>query len=169
MVFREMRRKKQVLPQQEVVDILYRGTSGVLALLGDNDYPYAVPISYVYDDGKIYFHGAKNGHKIDAIQRTAKASFCVIDKDLVVPEEYTTYFRSVIAFGKIRVIEDDREKRAAIEKLAIKYAPEDTAANRDDAINGGWKPLCMLEMTIDHITGKEAIGLVKEKEKLNRL
>ena len=169
MVFREMRRKKQVLSQKEVEDILHKGTSGVLALLGDNDYPYAVPISYVYDDGKVYFHSAKSGHKIDAIQRTAKASFCVIDKDLVVPEEYTTYFRSVIAFGKIRVIEDDREKRAAIEKLAIKYAPEDTAANRDDAISRGGNLICMLEMKIDHITGKEAIGLVKEKEKLNRL
>ena len=169
MVFREMRRKKQVLSQKEVEDILHKGTSGVLALLGDNDYPYAVPISYVYDDGKVYFHSAKSGHKIDAIQRTAKASFCVIDEDLVVPEEYTTYFRSVIAFGKIRVIEDDREKRAAIEKLAIKYAPEDTAANRDDAISRGGNLICMLEMKIDHITGKEAIGLVKEKEKLNRL
>ena len=169
MVFREMRRKKQVLSQKEVEDILHKGTSGVLALLGDNDYPYAVPISYVYDDGKVYFHSAKSGHKIDAIQRTAKASFCVIDEDLVVPEEYTTYFRSVIAFGRIRIVEDDSEKRAAIEKLAIKYAPEDTAANRDDAISRGLKPLCVLEMTIDHITGKEAIGLVKEKEKLNRL
>ena len=169
MVFREMRRKKQVLSQKEVEGILHKGTSGVLALLGDNDYPYAVPISYVYDDGKVYFHSAKSGHKIDAIQRTAKASFCVIDEDLVVPEEYTTYFRSVIAFGKIRVIEDDREKRAAIEKLAIKYAPEDTAANRDDAISRGGNLICMLEMKIDHITGKEAIGLVKEKEKLNRL
>ena len=164
MVFREMRRKKQVLSQKEVEDILHKGTSGVLALLGDNDYPYAVPISYVYDDGKVYFHSAKSGHKIDAIQRTAKASFCVIDKDLIVPEEYTTYFRSVIAFGRIRIIEDDSEKRAAIEKLAIKYAPEDTAANRDYAISREWKPLCMLEMTIDHVTGKEAIELVKERE-----
>ena len=169
MVFREMRRKKQVLSQKEVEGILHKGTSGVLALLGDNDYPYAVPISYVYDNGKVYFHSAKSGHKIDAIQKAAKASFCVIDEDLVVPEEYTTYFRSVIAFGKIRVIEDDREKRAAIEKLAIKYAPEDTAANRDDAISRGGNLICMLEMKIDHITGKEAIGLVKEKEKLNRL
>ena len=164
MVFREMRRKKQVLSQKEVEDILHKGTSGVLALLGDNDYPYAVPISYVYDDGKVYFHSAKSGHKIDAIQRTAKASFCVIDEDLVVPEEYTTYFRSVIAFGRIRIIEDNSEKRAAIEKLAIKYAPEDIAANRDDAISREWKPLCMLEMKIDHITGKEAIELVKERE-----
>ena len=169
MIFREMRLRKQELSRQKVADILHKGTSGVLALLGDNDYPYAVPISYVYDDGKIYFHSAKSGHKIDAIQRTEKASFCVIDKDLVVPEEYTTYFRSVIAFGKIRVIEDDREKRAAIEKLAIKYAPEDTAANRDDAISRGGNLICMLQMKIDHITGKEAIGLVKEKEKLNRL
>ena len=164
MVFREMRRKKQTLSQQEIANILHKGTSGVLALLGDNDYPYAVPISYVYDDGKIYFHSAKSGHKIDAIQKTAKASFCVIDKDLIVPAEYTTYFRSVIAFGQIRVIEDDREKRAAIEKLAIKYAPEDIAANRDDAISREWKPLCMLEMTIDYVTGKEAIELVKERE-----
>lgn len=164
MVFREMRRKKQVLSQKEVEDILHKGTSGVLALLGDNDYPYAVPISYVYDDGKVYFHSAKSGHKIDAIQRTAKASFCVIDEDLVVSEEYTTYFRSVIAFGRIRIVEDDSEKRAAIEKLAIKYAPEDTAANRDYAISREWKPLCMLEMTIDHVTGKEAIELVKERE-----
>ena len=165
MVFREMRRKKQTLSQQEIANILHKGTSGVLALLGNNDYPYAVPISYVYDDGKIYFHSAKSGHKIDAIQKTAKASFCVIDKDLIVPAEYTTYFRSVIAFGQIRVIEDDREKRAAIEKLAIKYAPEDTAANRDNTINREWKPLCMLEMTIEHITGKEAIELVKENGK----
>lgn len=164
MMFREMRRKKQKLSQQETVDILHKGTSGVLALMGDNDYPYAVPISYVYDDGKIYFHSAKSGHKIDAIQRTAKASFCVVDKDSVIPEEYTTYFRSVLAFGQIRVIEDEREKRAAIEKLAIKYAPEDTVANRNHAINREWKPLCMLEMTIDHVTGKEAIELVKKRE-----
>ena len=169
MVFREMRRKKQVLSQKEVEGILHKGTSGVLALLGDNDYPYAVPISYVYDNGKVYFHSAKSGHKIDAIQKAAKASFCVIDEDLVVPEEYTTYFRSVIAFGRIQIIENDSEKRAAIEKLAIKYAPEDTAASRDDAISRGGNLICMLEMKIDHITGKEAIGLVKEKEKLNRL
>ena len=165
MVFREMRRKKQVLSQKEVEGILHKGTSGVLALLGDNDYPYAVPISYVYDNGKVYFHSAKSGHKIDAIQKAAKASFCVIDEDLVVPEEYTTYFRSVIAFGRIQIIENDSEKRAAIEKLAIKYAPEDTAASRDDAISRELKSLCMLEMTSDHVTGKEAIELVKEKEK----
>lgn len=165
MEFREMRRKKQVLSQQEVIDIMHKGTSGVLALISDNDYPYAVPISYVYDDGKIFFHSAKSGHKIDAILKNAKASFCVIDKDFIVPEEYTTYFRSVIAFGHIRIIEEDNEKRKAIEKLAIKYAPNESSTNRNHAIDREWKPLCMLEMTIDHMTGKEAIELVKEKMK----
>ena len=84
---------------------------------------------------------------------------------MVIPQEYTTYFRSVIAFGRIRIIEDDLEKKAAIEKLAIKYAPKDTAATRNHAISREWQSLCMLEMTIDHITGKEAIELAKQKKK----
>ena len=79
------------------------------------------------------------------------------------PEEYTTYFRSVIAFGRIRVLEDEGEKRAAIEKLAVKYAPEDSPENRRQAIDREWKPLCMLEMTIDHSPAKEAIELVRKR------
>ena len=117
-------------------------------------YPYAVPVSYVYDGEKLLFHSAKNGHKIDAIIKNAAASFCVIDQDQIVPEEYTTYFRSIIAFGKIRILEDDAEKRSAIEKLAVKYAPDDTAENRDKAIEREWKPLCMMEMEIEHLTGE---------------
>lgn len=101
-MFREMRQKRQALSKEDCDDVLYLGTSGVLALAGDDGYPYAVPISYVYDGEKLYFHGAKAGHKMDAILREPKASFCVIDQDQIVPEEYTTYFRSVIAFGKIR-------------------------------------------------------------------
>lgn len=84
-MFREMRRKRQALSASEVAEILYRGTSGVLALLGDEEYPYAVPLSYVYDEGKLYFHSATSGHKIDAVGRSAKASFCVIDQDLIRP------------------------------------------------------------------------------------
>lgn len=89
-MFREMRRKRQLLAEAETIQIFERGTSGVLALSGDEGYPYAVPLSYVYADGRIIFHGAKSGHKIDAIRGCEKASFCVIDRDQVVPEEYTT-------------------------------------------------------------------------------
>ncbi|NLA77117.1 MAG: 5-nitroimidazole antibiotic resistance protein, partial [Clostridiales bacterium] len=106
-MFREMRRFKQQLAMAECENILARGTSGVLALNGDGGYPYAVPMSYVYDNGKIIFHSAREGHKYDAVLKSDRASFCVIDEDNVVPEKYTTYFRSVIAFGKIRILEDD--------------------------------------------------------------
>ena len=163
-MFREMRRKKQALSQEMCTAVLERGTSGVLALLGDGGYPYAVPLSYVYCDNRIYFHCAKTGHKLDAIARCDKASFCVIDQDLVVPEEYTSYFRSVIAFGRIRRLEQEWEKRAAIDKLAVKYAPDDTVENREKAIEREWAPLLMLEMIIDHMTGKEAIELVRSRE-----
>ena len=159
-MFREMRRKKQRLSKEECDRILYNGTSGVLALHGDNGYPYAVPVSYVYNGEKLLFHSAKNGHKIDAILKNAAASFCVIDQDQIVPEEYTTYFRSIIAFGRIRILEDDTEKRSAIEKIAVKYAPDDTAENRDKAIEREWKPLCMMEMEIEHLTGKQAIEMI---------
>ncbi len=160
-MFREMRRKKQALSQEECRAVLYRGTSGVLALSGDDGYPYAVPISYVYDGEKIYFHSAKSGHKLDAVRREAKASFCVIDQDRVVPERYTTYFRSVIVFGIMRILESEQEKRAAVEKLAVKYAPGDTAESRAHAIDSEWAPLCMLELTPEHLTGKEARELAK--------
>lgn len=163
-MFREMRRKKQLLPQEESVRILQSQTSGVLALLGDEGYPYAVPLSYVYHDFKLYFHGAKSGHKIDAINSCEKASFCVIEKDSVVPEEYTTYFRSVIAFGKMRILQSDDEKRAAIELLAKKYHPTDSAENREREIEREFPPLCMMELSIEHLTGKEAIELARAKQ-----
>ncbi len=163
-MFREMRRKKQILSEKNCIEILEKGTAGVLALLGDNDYPYAVPISYVYYNSKLFFHGAKSGHKIDAIKKCSKASFCVIDQDHIVPEEYTTYFRSVIAFGKIHVMEDEIEMKNAIERLAVKYYPTDTETNRNTAISREWKPLCMIELDIEHLSGKEAIELAKTKQ-----
>ena len=110
-MFREMRRSKQQLSQEETEAVLTRGTSGVLSVLGDGGYPYGVPLSYVYHDGKLYFHWALSGHKLDAVRACPKASFCVVDRDQVVPPEYTTYFRSAIAFGTVRVVEDPEEKQ----------------------------------------------------------
>ncbi len=159
-MFREMRRKKQELSQEESIAILYNRTSGVLAVSGDDDYPYAVPLSYVYDGEKLYFHCAKSGHKLDAIKKNAKASFCIIEQDQVVPEKYTTFFKSVIAFGTIRILAEEQEIRTAIGKLALKYDPDDTANRRENAINDDISSLCMLEMTIQHMTGKQCTELV---------
>ena len=161
-MFKEMRRKRQLLTDEESCSMLKKGTSGVLALSLNDDYPYAVPISYVFDGEMIYFHCAKSGHKLDIIKENDKASFCVIDQDLVVPEKYTTYYRSVIVFGRIHIIEDENEKRKAIEKLAIKYAPLESEFSRNNEIDSSWRALCMLEMTIDYMSGKEAKELVNK-------
>ena len=121
--FREMRRKRQQLSEEESISILRKSTAGTLALLGDNDYPYAVPISYVYADGRLYFHSALNGHKVDAIRKCDKASFCVIEQDEVHPEKYSTFFRSVIAFGRIHIIENEAEKLETARMLGNRYNP----------------------------------------------
>ncbi len=163
-MFREMRRNKQALSQEESAEILRKGTSGVLSLSGDEGYPYGVPISYVYDGEKLYFHCARAGHKLDAIRRNGKASFCVIAQDQVIPETYTTHYRSVMVFGTVRILEEE-EQYAAMEKLAVKYAPDSCAEGRQRAIRGAWNALCVLEMTVAHMTGKEAIELKARKEK----
>ena len=162
-MFREMRRSRQLLPQETTVEILEKNTSGTLALCGDNDYPYAVPVSYVYADGKLYFHSAKSGHKIDAIKKHEKVSFCVIDQDQIVPEKYTTCYRSAVVFGKAHLIEDMDEIRRIVTVLAMKYSAEfkeGIPAEIDSCIGN----MAIIEMTIDHMTAKEGIELVRMRE-----
>ena len=161
-MFREMRRKKQALSTEESLAILNRGISGVLAVTGDQGYPYAVPLSYVYDNNKIFFHCALSGHKLDAIAANNKVSFCVVGQDRVMPQEYTTYFRSVIIFGRARIMEDPIEKRTALEKLAAKYSPEQETGRLRE-IDRLFERTCMVEIVIEHITGKEAVELVDIK------
>lgn len=160
MEFREMRRKRQQLSDEESIGILEKATSGTLALLGDGGYPYAVPISYVYDNGKLYFHSAMSGHKVDAIRACDKASFCVIDQDCVKPAEYTTYFRSVIAFGSIHIVEDETEKLKIARILGNRYNPHQEEALQKE-LEHGLNRMLAICFDIEHLTGKEAIELVR--------
>ena len=162
MKFREMRRHHQQLPDEESIGILQKATSGTLALLGDGGYPYAVPISYVYDDGKLYFHSAMSGHKVDAIRGCDKASFCVIDQDSVRPAEYTTYYRSVIAFGRISIVEDESEKLAIARILGNRYNPNQEEALQKE-LEHGLARMVAIRLDIEHLTGKEAIELVRQR------
>lgn len=169
-MFREIRRSRQALPVEEGKAILHRNTAGVLSL-HDELYPYGVPISYVYEEashvsaapyGTVYFHCATKGHKLEAIGRNDRVSFCVIDRDRIVPEKFTTEFRSVIAFGVARVVSDDREKRCGLELLAKKYSPGfDEAA--DAEIESEWKHTCVVAIDIDYFSTKEAIELVRAR------
>jgi len=161
--FREMRRKRQQLTEEESIAILQKATAGTLALLGDDDYPYAVPISYVYHDGKLYFHSALTGHKVDAIRKCDRASFCVIDQDAVQSQKYTTFYRSVIAFGRIHIIEDAQEKLDTARMLGNRYNPNQEEALQKE-IENGLSRMLMIRFDIEHLTGKEAIELVKRNE-----
>ena len=161
--FREMRRKRQQLSEEKSIGILQKATAGTLALLGDGGYPYAVPISYVYADGKLYFHSALSGHKIDAIRNCDKASFCVIDQDEVHPEKYTTYFRSVIAFGRSPIMEHEQEKLETARLLGDRYNPNQEEALQKE-LEKGLSRMLMIRFDIEHLTGKAAIELIKEQQ-----
>lgn len=167
-MFRKMRRINQQLPENEAIEILASATHGILAVSGDGGYPYAVPLSFVYSGGKIYFHCAREGHKLDAIKRCPKVSFCVVSEDVVIPEEYTTHYRSVIAFGSARVITDEDEALRAIELLAEKYHPADSADGRRAEIDGAAGRFVMVEIEIEHLSGKEAKELMNERKHKER-
>lgn len=158
-MFREMRRKKQKLTEKQCIDILKKAKTATLALHGDDGQPYSVPVNYVYLDGKIYFHGAKSGHKIDAIKNNSKVSISIIDQEDVIEEELTTYFRSIILFGKAKILQDDDEIYQAVNALGLKYCNDEVAVEKE--IQREWKDLCCVEITIEHLTGKQAIELVK--------
>ena len=157
-----MRRLRQQLSDDESISILQKSTAGTLALLGDNDYPYAVPISYVYREGKLFFHSALTGHKVDAIRKCDKASFCVIERDDVQPEKYTTFFRSVIAFGRIHIIEDETEKLAIARMLGNRYNPNQDETLQKE-IESGLSRMLAIRLDIEYLTGKESIELMRQR------
>ena len=164
-MFREMRRKNCVISKETAEKILREGDYGVLALSGDDGYPYAVPINYAVDGDKIYFHSAKIGHKLDAIKNNDKVSFCVVDRHDVVAEEFTTYFSSAIAFGRMKIIEDnaDPDKLRGLELLADKYSSTASAERREKELSR-LSAVVIPVMTIEHLTGKAARELVKSGE-----
>ena len=162
-MFREMRRKNCALSTETAEKILRDGDYGVLALSGDDGYGYAVPINYAVDGNKIYFHSAKVGHKIDAVARNEKVSFCVVDKHEVIAEEFTTYFSSAIAFGRIKIVEDAAEKRHALELLANKFSSTASLERREKELSRV-NAVAILVLEIEHLTGKAARELVRDKK-----
>ena len=122
----------------------------------DSDYPYGVPMSYAYDDGKLYFHGMPAGHKMDALKKHDKVSFTVIETDHIVPDEYTTYYRSVIVFGRAKIIEDPEEKVDALLKLVDKYSADYREGTMEE-INGKLKAVCTVSYTHPDVYKRQPI------------
>lgn len=157
-MFREMLRTRQQLTADECIEILKTQPRGVLSVRGDDDYPYGMPINHFYceEDGKLYFHGGRTGHKIDAIRRHDKASFCVYDEGFRRENDWALSIKSVIVFGRIEMVED-REKVCDIaRRLSRKFTSDDAYIEREIKQSG--PGTLMFAMTVEHMTGK----LVKE-------
>ncbi|NMB56125.1 MAG: pyridoxamine 5'-phosphate oxidase family protein [Leptolinea sp.] len=166
-MFREMRRMKQELPKEEAIAVLESCSNGVLAVAGDDGYPYAVPMSYVYDDGRLIFHCAVEGHKLDAIRRDDRVSFCVVDREEVVPEKFSTIFRSVIVFGRAKIVDDESERRRMLEGINAKYAPGlESQGNME--IERNWNRVTLIEVRIEHMTGKIDLATMIERARAAR-
>ena len=153
-MFRLMRRSKQQIPEEECLKILKEEPRGVLSVLGDDGYPYGVPIDHYYDEKScnIYFHGAKEGHKIDAIRNCDKACFTVMNRGYQIPDEWPWHITSVIVFGRVREVTDPARLEEILWKLGGKYIP--TKEELEKEVKGSLGRVAVLEMTVEHMTGK---------------
>jgi len=153
-MFRELVRKKQQLTYEECIGILKNEMRGVLSVLGDDGYPYGLPIDHWYneEDGKLYFHSGKTGHKIDAIRNNDKVSFCAYDQGFRKDGEWALNIKSVILFGRAKII-DDRERVIDItRKLSAKYTSD--MEYIEEEIRKYSAGTLLIEMEIEHMTGK---------------
>ena len=151
--FRGMRRFRQQLSGEECVEILNTQPRGVLAVLGDGNYPYAVPLDHLYRDGKLYFHGAREGHKLDAVRWHDKVSYCVTDEGFRREGDWALTFRSVIVFGRIRPMAyDEPGIEELLRALGNKYNPDPADVERE--LRGALARVQLLELTIEHMSGK---------------
>lgn len=153
-MFRELQRKNKQISMEECIEVLKKETRGVLAVLGEDDYPYGMPMNHWYneEDEKIYFHCGKSGHRLDALQKCNKVSFCVYDAGYREEGEWAFKVKSVIVFGKMEII-DDMDKIVDItRKLSYKFTQDENyIQNEIDKYAAG---TLLLQLTPEHICGK---------------
>ena len=148
--FRPMRRFKQEIGKDECERILESAYRGVLSVIGDGGYPYSLPINFVFEDGKLIFHSAREGHKLDAIR--TKACFTVLDEPEKEPGEWWYHVKSVICFGRVKPLADEDERLSRLRSFGRKYFPEGYDTEYDIRRNASRAEI--LEFTIEHMSGK---------------
>lgn len=158
-MFREVARKKQVISREQCIEILKNELRGVLAVNGDDGYPYALPINHYYneEDGHLYFHSGRVGHKIDALRRDGRASFCCYDKGFIKPGDWALNIRSVIVFGSVRIVENHARAIEISRKLSYKFTSDEAYIENEIAHSGS--AVLVFELIPEHMTGK----IVNEK------
>ena len=153
-MFREMRRCKQQIGREDCIRILKKQPRGVLSMIGDGGYPYGIPLDHWYseNDGKLYFHGAKTGHKLDAIAACDKVSYCVMDDGFRKDGEWALNITSVVVFGRMRLVEDEEKKREICTNLVRKFTDDEAYLQKE--LKNAFPRVCCLELEIEHMTGK---------------
>ena len=154
-MFRRIRKKKNEIDINAAHELLESGRRGVFAVNGDDGYPYAIPINYYYDKDsqKIYFHGAKAGHKVDALRANDKVCFTVFGNETIKEEAWAPYMQSVVVFGSCHLVEDIEKSLELLKRFAMKYYPDEELADEEIARAG--KAAQMFEIEIEHMSGKE--------------
>ena len=154
-MFKAVRKKKNEISQDEVKNLLRSSRRGVLAVNGDEGYPYAIPINYLYDEenNKIIFHGAKAGHKVDSIKKNDKICFTVFGNETFIEENWAPYLQSVVVFGRCHLVENRDDTISLVKKFALKYYPNEDMVNEEIANSG--KGVQMFEIKIEHLSGKK--------------
>lgn len=158
---REMRRKKQALSKEMCEDILRCVSEGMLAMQGEDGYPYVVPVNFAYEAGYIYIHGAVSGYRIDEVLAHPKVTFAVMDRKDVVKEEYTTYFTSVICQGNAALAVSDEDKRKGLWAICNKFMPE-LQEESHRRIEEGLAHTSIVMIHVENMTGKRASELLDE-------
>lgn len=153
-MFRELVRKNKELSRSECIDLLVSQTRGVLSVLGDDDYPYGMPMNHYYnpDDGNLYFHCGNIGHRLEALQKHNKVSFCTFDNGYVNEGEWAYNVKSVIVFGKIEFVDDENVMQDIVTKLSYKFIQDDDYI-ANETKNHGHRTLLM-KLNIEHMCGK---------------
>ncbi len=151
--FREIRRKERALSEQEARAILARAEHGVLATVGSNGWPYAVPVNHVLSGDTLYLHCALEGHKLENIGHEDRVSFCAVAEASVVPEKLTTAYESAIAFGRAAMVTDAVEKRLAME-LLVKRVCGEMPPRAEEALTRAGAKIAVVRIRLERITGK---------------
>ena len=153
-MFREMRRFKQQISDQECIEILKNEPRGVLSMIGDDGYPYGIPLDHWYSekDGRLYFHCAKVGHKIDAITKCDKVSFCVCDEGYRNEGEWALNIKSVVIFGRMHIVEDEGKKKEICTNIVRKFTDDEDYLQKE--LVNSFPRVCCLELIPEHMTGK---------------
>lgn len=155
-MFRNIRRvDNEIKNEEKIINLLITSRRAVIAVNGDDGYPYALPINYYYDkDLKcLYFHSSKFGHKVELLKKSDKVCFTVYGNEKVKDESWAPYMQSVVIFGRCHPIEDSNKSLEKLKKFAMKYYPSEEMVNKE--ISRAFKAVQMFEIKIEHMSGKE--------------